>query len=147
LPSTSPVTLISRLIAAFFGFALLAASAPAYAAEPTPYADPAKALPYIRLPPIFVPVIKGDQVSRQIGVTLTLEHIDNSTRSDVDAKRKQLYDALFRELYGFFQERVPASGHIDQAYLKTRLLKTAIAVVGPNLIKEVLIVQLFERPQ
>jgi hypothetical protein len=142
---TSPAILISRLIAAFLGFALLAA--PAYAAEPTPYVDPANALPYIRLPPIVVPVIKGDQVSRQVGITLTVQLIDNSKRSDVEAKRKQLYDAFFRELYGFFQERLPASGHIDQPYLKTRLLKTATGVVGPNRIKEVLIVQLFVRPQ
>jgi hypothetical protein len=133
------------LIAAVLCVALLAA--PAHAAEHAPDTDPTNALPYVRFAPIFVPVIKGDQVSRQIGITLTMQLVDNSKRSDVEVRRKPLHDAFFRELYGFFQERVPASGHIDQALLKARLLKTATAIVGPNRIQEVLIVQLFERPK
>ncbi len=145
--STSPAIPISRLIAALLCVALFAAPACAAAPAPAPAVDPANGPLYVPLDPIFVPLIKGDQVGRQIGIKLTLLLVDSSTKSDVVAKRKQLYDAFFRELYGFFQERVPANGRIDQAYLKTRLLKTANGVVGPHLVKEVLIEQLFERPR
>lgn len=143
--STSPAMLISRLIVALLCVALFAV--PARAANTAPPIDPANALPYVRLDPIFIPIIQGDRVTRQVGVTLMLQLIDTTTKSDVEARRPQLYDAFFRELYGLFQQRMPASGQVDQAYLKAQLLKTATGVVGPNLIKEVLIEQLFVRPQ
>ncbi len=102
---------------------------------------------YVRLDPIFVPVIEGSQVTRQIGVTLMLQLAKDAAKGDVEAKRKQLYDALFRDLYGYFQDRATAKAQVDQAYLKVRLLRTTNRVVGPNLVKEVLIEQFFERPK
>jgi hypothetical protein len=147
-PSLRPAILISSWLAAFAFVALFALSA--HAADRTESA----ALPktpggpsYVRLDPIFVPVIEGSQVTRQIGVTLMLELVEGQDKGDVEGKRKPLYDALFRDLYGYFQDRFAASGHVDQPYLKVRLLKTANRIVGPNLVKEVLIEQLFERPK
>ena len=102
---------------------------------------------YVRLDPIFVPVIEGSQVTHEIGVRLMLQLAENQDKGDVEGKRKPLYDALFRDLYGYFQDRVTTNGRIDQPYLKVRLLKTTARIVGPNLVKEVLIEQLFERPK
>jgi hypothetical protein len=102
---------------------------------------------YIRFEPIFVPIIEGDQVKLQVGVTLMLQLAEGVTKGDVEAKRMPLYDAFFRDLYGYFQDRVGVGGHVDQPYLKARLLKTTNRVVGANLVKEVLIEQLFERPK
>jgi flagellar protein FliL len=144
--SRSAAILISRRLLAFVWVALFALSA--RAAEPAEKAAPVAGAPsYVRLDPIFVPVIEGSQVTRQIGVTLMLQLVDGQDKSDVEGKRKPLYDALFRDLYGYFQDRVATSGHVDQPYLKVRLLKTTARVVGPNLVKEVLIEQLFERPK
>jgi hypothetical protein len=102
---------------------------------------------YVRLDPIFVPIIAGDEVTQQVGVTVMLQLVEGKDKSDVEAKRLLLYDALFRDLYSYFQDRVAASGRIDETYLKARLLKTSIAVVGPDLVNEVLIEQLFARPK
>ena len=100
---------------------------------------------YVRFEPIFIPIIEGDQVKRQVGVTLMLQLADGVTKGDVEGKRIPLYDAFFRDLYGYFQDRVGVAGHVDQPYLKARLLKTTNRVIGTKLVKEVLIEQLFER--
>jgi flagellar FliL protein len=138
--------LISRRLLALACVALFATSA--RAAEPTEKAAPVAGAPsYVRLDPIFVPVIEGSQVTHEIGVRLMLQLAENQDKGDVEGKRKPLYDALFRDLYGYFQDRVTTNGRIDQPYLKVRLLKTTARIVGPNLVKEVLIEQLFERPK
>lgn len=145
--STSPAIRISRFwLAALLGAAL--GAVPARAAE-VAAKPPAASVPgaphYVRFNPIFIPVINGDRVTQQVGITLMLQLKPGEDQADVEAKRQQLADAFFRELYAFFQDRVALHGAVDEAYLKARLLKTASAIVGPNAIQEVLIEQLFAR--
>jgi hypothetical protein len=120
-------------------------SLPARAADHAPAAPGDNEPSYVRFDPIFVSVIEGNRVTRQVGTTLVLELAQGQAKADIEAKRKQLTDAFFQELYGFFQTRAGARGKIDERYLKKRLLATASKVVGPHAIKEVLIEQLFER--
>lgn len=142
--SRSPAIRISRLLAAVLCIALFSARARAaeHAAEPAAIAG---APAYVRFDPIFIPIIQGDQVTRQVGIMLMLQLVEGQNKADVEAKRQLLNDAFLRDLYSFFQNRAAASGRIDQPYLKARLLKVAGQVVGPNLVKEVLIEQLFVR--
>ncbi|HVA12369.1 MAG TPA: hypothetical protein VNF99_03890 [Stellaceae bacterium] len=98
---------------------------------------------YIRFPPIFVPIIEDDQVTRQVGVTLMLQLVKGQKKQGVEAKRLQLDDAFVSDLYAFFQLHASLHSDLDQAYLKDRLLRVADAVVGPNIVQEVLIEQLF----
>jgi hypothetical protein len=143
-PWSPPAILISRFLAALWCCAFLAL--PSYAAEHEGAAAPAENGPaYIRFDPIFVSVIDGSRVNRQVGVTLIIEIKEGQSKADVEAQRKKLNDAFFRELYGFFQTQAGASGRIDQAYMKQRLLVAASKIVGPDIVKEVLVEQLFER--
>ncbi|HEY1506489.1 MAG TPA: hypothetical protein VGF92_19455 [Stellaceae bacterium] len=106
----------------------------------------AGAPPYVRFPPIFIPIIQGDQVTRQIGVTLMLELVKGQEKQPIEEKRLQLNDAFVRDLYVFFQERAGVkSNDIDEMYLKDRLLKIADAVIGEKVVREVLIEQFFEQ--
>jgi hypothetical protein len=98
---------------------------------------------YVHFQAIFVPIIEKDRVTRQIGVTLMLQLVKGQEKSDVEDKRLQLNDAFVSDLYAFFQQRA-ALHDIDQLYLKDRLLKVADGVVGPHVVQEVLIEQLFE---
>ncbi len=147
--STSPAIRISRsLLAAALVAALFAV--PARAAE---HAEEGKGAPapngpaYVRFNPIFIPVIDQDRVTQQVGITLMLQLVAGANQADVEAKRHQLTDAFFSDLYAFFQTRVDFRGRINEAYLKARLLKTADRVVGSDAVQEVLIEQLFARPK
>ena len=101
---------------------------------------------YMRFPAIFIPIIEGDRVTRQIGVTLMLELAKGQEKQPIEEKRLQLNDAFMRDLYAFFQQRAGLkASDIDEMYLKDRLLKVADDVVGEKAVREVLIEQFFEQ--
>ena len=101
---------------------------------------------YVRFPPIFIPIIQGEQVTRQIGVTLMLELKEGQEKQPIEEKRLQLNDAFMRDLYVFFQQRSGMkSNDIDEMYLKGRLLQVADNVIGEKVVREVLIQQFFEQ--
>lgn len=145
--SRSLDTVISRMIA--LGFALLLALpvVPLWAQEDdkAPAEGGVNTSPYVRFAQIVVPIIEGNKVTKQIGVTLTLELFDAKARQEVIARRPLLTDAFVKFLYAFFQQRIGAKTPLDEAVLKDRLRQTAAKVVGPDMVKEVLIQQLFER--
>jgi hypothetical protein len=101
---------------------------------------------YVRFSPIFIPIIQGDRVTRQVGLTLTLELVKGQEKPPIEEKRLQLNDAFMRDLYAFFQQRAGMKGaDIDEVYLKGRLLKVADTVIGAKAVREVLIQQFFEQ--
>ena len=127
--------------------AVLAFALPAMAADREAGPEMIAGAPsYVRFPPIFIPIIQGDQVTRQIGVTLMLELEKGKEKRPIEAKRIQLNDAFVRDLYAFFQQRAGVkSNDIDEMYLKDRLLKVADNVIGDKAVREVLIEQFFEQ--
>jgi flagellar basal body-associated protein FliL len=101
---------------------------------------------YMRFPAIFIPIIQGDRVTRQIGVTVMLELAQGQEKQPIEEKRLQLNDAFVRDLYAFFQQRAAVKvNDIDERYLKGRLLKVADNVIGEKAVREVLIEQFFEQ--
>ena len=101
---------------------------------------------YVRFQPIFIPIIQGDRVTRQVGVTVMLELAKGQEKPPVEEKRLLLNDAFVRDLYAFFQQRAGMkSNDIDEMYLKQRLLKVADNVIGEKAVREVLIQQFFEQ--
>jgi flagellar basal body-associated protein FliL len=101
---------------------------------------------YVRFPAIFIPIIQDERVTRQIGVTLTLELAKGQEKGPIEEKRLQLNDAFVRDLYSFFQQRAAVkTNDIDEIYLKDRLLKVADNVIGEKAVREVLIEQFFEQ--
>lgn len=99
---------------------------------------------YIRFPAIFTPIIEGDRVTRQVGVTLMLQLKKGEEKEDIEAKRPLLNNAFVENLYAFFQQRVAMKGAIDEMYLKSRLLQVADNIIGKPAVEEVLIEQMFE---
>ena len=102
---------------------------------------------YVRFSPIFTPVIQGNRVTSQIGVTLMLQLKKGEEKDPVEEKHLQLNNAFVEDLYAFFQQHAGVKGGIDQMYLKDRLLKVADNVIGTDAVQEVLIEQMFEEPK
>lgn len=128
-------------------FALLSLAIPAMAAGHEAVPETVAGGPsYVRFPAIFIPIIQGDRVTRQIGVTLMLELAKGQEKQPIEEKRLQLNDAFVRDLYSFFQQRAGVkASDIDEMYLKDRLLKVADNVIGEKAVREVLIEQFFEQ--
>lgn len=146
--SRSPDTVISKLIPLAVALVLAVSAVPAWSQENDDKAhgeDILPSSPYVRFAQIVVPIIEGDKVTKQMGVTLTLQLFDAKSRGEVDAKRPLLTDAFVKYLYGYFQQRAGLKTPLSEAVLKDRLRQTAAAIVGPDVVKEVLIQQIFER--
>ena len=128
-------------------FSALSFALPAMAANREAVPEMIEGAPsYVRFQPIFIPIIQGDRVTRQIGVTVMLELKKGQEKPPIEEKRLLLNDAFVRDLYAFFQQRAGMpSNDIDEGYLKQRLLKVADNVIGEKAVREVLIQQFFEQ--
>jgi len=142
---------ISRwgLLRAFFAVGLSALSLPLYAAEEKKPAAEAPAGPaFVRLPAIVLPVVVGNEVTRQIGVNLSLELEEGKTPDDLGSEnRRRIVDAFIRDLYSIYDQRRNATQALDYGLIKQRLKDTATKIVGKGVIKEVLILQAYEHRQ
>jgi hypothetical protein len=92
-----------------------------------------------------IPVIEGDEVTRSVSVGVVLELAEGQTAASIEAKRPVLVDAFYRELYGMFAQRSGADRIAEDRTVKERLGRTADRVLGPGVVREVLIQQLFEQ--
>ena len=115
-------------------------------AEETGHAPPAPAGPaFVQLAPISIPVINGDRVAYQAGVILTLELAPGLTKADLEEKRRQLTDAFINDLYVIFQHDATGNRLASGQVIKLRMQRVADRVLGPGIVKEVLITRLFEQ--
>ena len=121
----------------------LVAASPAraqHAPEPVPGAPV-----FVRLPLFVIPVIEGEEVTRTVTVGVALELAEGQTAESIEPKRPVLIDAFFKELYGMFGQRSRAGRIAEEGTIKERLGRVADRVLGPGVVKQVLIQQLFER--
>ena len=101
---------------------------------------------FVKLPLFNIPVIEGDQVTRQITVGVALELAEGLKANSIDEKKPEVIDAFLRDLYAMFAQRSGTSRIAIQASIKQRLTQTAERVLGPGLVRQVLVVELLERP-
>jgi flagellar basal body-associated protein FliL len=114
--------------------------------------SPQKAAPevagpaFVKLPLFSIPVIEGDKVTRQVTVGLALELVEGLKADSIDEKKPQVIDAFFRDLYAMFGQRSQTSRVAVETSIKRRLAQTADRVLGPGVVRQVLILELLERP-
>lgn len=113
-----------------------------------PSIQPAPGAPsYVVVPLFVIPVIEGGQVTRQVSIGVGLELVKGKTLQDIKPKETVLVDGFFKELYGLFGQRASADRLADPPIIKARLMRVADRILGPGVVQQVLILQLFERPK
>ncbi len=113
-----------------------------------PKIQPAPGAPsYVTVPLFVIPVIEGGAVTRQVSVGVAMELVKGKTLEDIKPKETVLIDAFFRELYGLFGQRASAERIAQPPIVKARLQRVADRILGAGVVKQVLILQLFERPK
>jgi flagellar protein FliL len=129
---------------------LLALAEPSFAAEHGEQAhggkEPVPGAPvFIDMQPIVLPVIEGKNVTRQVGVLLTVEFAEGHVPGDVEEKRRQLADAFITELYRIYGWRSGADRVVNETLVKRHLQATADRILGKGIVQAVLIRQLVEQ--
>ena len=129
-----------RLLAIVIFSALVAIGA-ARAEEKKPPEGPV----FVTLPTITIPVFEGDMMTRQASLVLALELEKGRSEADIAPMRTRLVDAYITDLTALFERRSFEERIIDPPAIKPKLLETTERLVGPGLVKDVLIQQAMER--
>jgi flagellar basal body-associated protein FliL len=140
-----------RLLAAIVSGYLSCAAAPALAAGGgSAEGAPAPAVlgpAFVKLPLFNIPVIEGDKVTRQVTVGVALELVEGLKPDSIEEKKPEVIDAFLRDLYAMFAQRSGTSRVAVEGSIKQRLARTADRVLGPGKVRQVLILNLLERPR
>jgi hypothetical protein len=107
-------------------------------------ADP-NAPVFVKLPIFQIPVIERDQVTRRVSVAVALELVQGMTQDNVTPKQPLLIDAFLSDLYAIFSQHANFSRVADDRLIRTRLQQIADRILGPGVVRQVLIEQLFEQ--
>jgi hypothetical protein len=137
-----------RLGAGVAALLLLAAASPALAVDREKGAERLSvpgAPVFFSLQPIVLPVIERNDVTRQVGILLTIELAEGHTAKDAEDKERQLTDAFITELYRIYGWRSGADRVVSEQLIKRRLQAVADQVLGPHVARSVLIRQLVEQ--
>ncbi|MGO8915202.1 MAG: hypothetical protein ACLQJR_04785 [Stellaceae bacterium] len=100
---------------------------------------------FFNIDPIELPVVEGNNVTRQVGVLLTLELADGHRQSEVKKKKREITDAFITELYRIYGWRSGDARVVNEALIKRRLQAAADRVLGPDVVHAILIRQLVEQ--
>ena len=100
---------------------------------------------FVKLPIFQIPVIQGNQVRLQVSVTVALELVQGVSADSIESKKPLLIDAFLRDLYAIFAQRADATRVADDQLIRVRLQQIADRVLGPGVVRRVLIQQLFEQ--
>jgi len=128
---------------------LLAIAAPAHAVDREKGAS--ELIPgapvFFDIRPLTLPVIVGNRVRRQIGILLTLELVKGHEKHEAADKERELTDAFITELNRMYGWRAGAVRVADERLIKERLHAAADRILGPGVVRDVLIRQLIEQDQ
>lgn len=126
---------------------ILGGQAPAAAqAEATKGGGAVDGPTFIKLPPIVLPVFNDkNKITRQAGLVLALELEPGKTAADIEPNRRKLQDAFITDLYALYDQLGESERVIESALIKERLQATSDRVLGPGVVRAVLIQQAFER--
>lgn len=101
---------------------------------------------FVKMDPMVLPVVDKTGVSQVINLSVTLEVKDEATAKEVEKMTPRLRDALIQDMYGVLTRKsAMADGVVQVDFIKERLNKAAIKVLGEDKVKGVLLQTLQQR--
>jgi flagellar FliL protein len=97
--------------------------------------------------PMIVPVMGETKATQNIIITVSLEVDDDATRDSVRAQSPRLVDAYVQALYGALDTGQVINGQIlNIPAIKDELKQVTDKVLGPDVVHDVLIQSVSQRP-
>lgn len=101
---------------------------------------------FVKMDPMVLPVVDKTGVSQVINLSVTLEVKDEATAKEVEKMTPRLRDALIQDMYGVLTRKsAMADGVVQVDFIKERLNRAAIKVLGEDKVKGVLLQTLQQR--
>ena len=109
------------------------------ASGPAPATAQGEAPIFIPIDRITVAVFRDGEVAQHLIFILKLEVADRAASGLVIEKMPRLTDAFMRDLHALASAPNAATDGLDMALAKRRLMNTSIRVLGPDIVRNVLI--------
>lgn len=93
---------------------------------------------------LSIPVIRNGKVMKFVLLKVAVELTDGDYRTRVQSYMPRLKDAYLRELHGYFAT-VPVDDPINVRAVTKRLMRASARVLGPGVVKDILVQGVYER--
>lgn len=101
---------------------------------------------FVDLESINIAVIHNRRIEKHVVLQVTLEVFDEETRAMVAKSLPRIKDSFIKDMYDYYAVQTPGGGGgVDVEAIKKRLKRTVDTVMGPNVIRSVLIQGAVER--
>ncbi|MEE9302083.1 MAG: hypothetical protein V3V17_13310 [Alphaproteobacteria bacterium] len=113
--------------------------------EEDPLLAPQAEVGFLRLKPLFAPIVRHRQFEGYVVLSLELELASHDDLSYVDHRMKSLRDAFVQDLHLQAVGRRTDAPSIDLRELKKRFLVLSEEVLGPGIVTDILVQSVMER--
>lgn len=102
---------------------------------------------YVELDPLILPIVDNNGLSQSVSLVIALEVADDATAKQVEGMSPKLKDAYIQDMYGMLNEHAALKGGVIQITdIKNRLNKITHEVMGEDVVHEVLLQVVQQRP-
>ena len=97
--------------------------------------------------PLVLPIVDKNGVSQVISLVVSIEVKDEISAKEVERLSPRLKDAYIQDMYGVLTKQAAMEGGVVQVgYIKNRLNTVTLKVLGKDLVRDVLLQVVQQRP-
>ena len=102
---------------------------------------------YVELDALILPIVDDNGVSQIVSIVVAIEVADSTGKDLVKQMSPKIKDAFIQDMYGVLNEHAALKGGVIQVHmLKKRLARISDEVVGDDVVKDVLLQVVQQRP-
>lgn len=102
---------------------------------------------FVELDPLILPIVDNDGVNQVVSMVIALEVKDSAAEITVKGMKPKLKDAYIQDMYGVLNRHAALKGGVVQVNkIKKRLNKITNHVLGEDVVKDVLLQVVQQRP-
>lgn len=102
---------------------------------------------FVELDPLILPIIDENGVSQVLSIIVAVEVADSKGVSKVESLSPRLKDAYIQQMYGMLNKHAAMKGGVIQVeMIKNKLNKISSKVLGDDVVQDVLLQVVQQRP-
>jgi flagellar protein FliL len=102
---------------------------------------------FVELDPLILPIIDENGVNQTVSLVIAIEVSDSANAGKVTSLSPRLKDAYIQEMYGVLNKHAALKGGIIQVnMIKERLNEISVKVLGEDVVDDVLLQVVQQRP-
>ncbi len=102
---------------------------------------------FVEMDPLVLPIIDADGINQMVSLVIVLQVHDEQQKAEVTAQLPRIKDAYIQDMYGVLNKHVAVKdGVIQVSVIKERLNAATVRVLGDDVVSDVLLQVVQQRP-